>query len=87
MLFLYGLPLGHLGVLCNDLDTISSDDCGFLLPNEALICLLLHIDSSSSSPLMIGGGHMLLSLEFLLVVVALDGAENLSLELEGVWRR
>lgn len=77
--FLHGLPLGHLGVFCDDLD-ISSDDCGFLLPNKALLNLLLHIDSS---PLVSGGGHML-SLEFLLVVVTLDGPENLSLELEGV---
>jgi hypothetical protein len=77
--FLYGLPLGYLGVFCDDLD-ISSDDCGFLLSNKALLDLLLHIDSSS---LVIGGGHML-TLELLLVVVTLDGPENLSLELEGV---
>ena len=77
--FLYGLPLGHLGVFCDYLD-ISSDDCSFLLPHEALLDLLLHIDSSA----LMGGGGDMLPLEFLLVVVTLDGPENLSLELEWV---
>jgi len=51
-----------------------------LLSNEALLYLLLHIDSSA----LMGGGGDVLSLEFFLVVVTLDGPENLSLELEWV---